>query len=253
MTNTTRLGLTYPVSSATADVPADMGVLAGQLDVLTLAYASGTFAARPAASAIAGKIYWATDYKRSYISDGTSWYDIQPPVGQVCPFPMATPPDATWLICDGSSQLRATYAALFGLLGSTYGSVDATHFTLPDLRGRTVFGTDAGAGRVVTDPHAIGNTGGVERYTLLSAEAAQKAVSTNVDAGAHVHAPGGGGSWLTNGTGTGANVTTGGGGYALDPSLSNPGNHGHAIAGSSAASSHENMPPYITLSYIIKT
>jgi microcystin-dependent protein len=36
---------------------------------------------------------------------------------------------------DGSSLLRASYPGLFSSIGTTYGSVDGTHFTVPDARG----------------------------------------------------------------------------------------------------------------------
>src|SRR5205085_39849 len=38
-----------------------------------------------------------------------------------------------WVFCDGSSLLRAgTYAALFAVIGTTFGSADGTHFNVPD-------------------------------------------------------------------------------------------------------------------------
>lgn len=51
-----------------------------------------------------------------------------------------------WLVCDGTSELRATYPALFGAIGVSFGSVDATHFTLPDMRGMFARGYDNGRG-----------------------------------------------------------------------------------------------------------
>ena len=46
-----------------------------------------------------------------------------------------TPPDG-WLLCDGSAVSRTTYAALFAVIGTTYGAGDgSTTFNLPDLRG----------------------------------------------------------------------------------------------------------------------
>lgn len=40
----------------------------------------------------------------------------------------------------GQSLLRASYPALFAHYGTTFGSVDGTHFNLPDQGSRTVFG-----------------------------------------------------------------------------------------------------------------
>lgn len=66
-----------------------------------------------------------------------------------------------WLLCDGSSVLRATYPDLFTAIGTAYGTADGTHFNIPDFRGRFLRGTDNGSGR---DPDAGSrtamNTGG---------------------------------------------------------------------------------------------
>ena len=68
------------------------------------------------------------------------------PSGQVAMYAMATPPIG-WLECDGSSVLRATYPNLFAAIGTTYGSADGTHFSLPDARGYFARAWDHGAGR----------------------------------------------------------------------------------------------------------
>lgn len=86
----------------------------------------------------------------------------------------ATPP-TNWLICDGSSLLRAgTYAALFAVIGTTYGTADATHFNIPDFRGRSPIGSGTGTATGAT-AHALGATptsgvGGEEKHTLLLTE-----------------------------------------------------------------------------------
>jgi hypothetical protein len=43
-------------------------------------------------------------------------------------------PPSGWLTCDGSSLLRASFAALFTVIGTTFGYADGTHFNLPDMR-----------------------------------------------------------------------------------------------------------------------
>jgi microcystin-dependent protein len=83
------------------------------------------------------------------------------PAGSILAFGGVAAP-ARYLICDGSSVLRAgTYADLFAAIGTAYGTADGTHFNLPDLRGRFARGTDSGAGH---DPNAAGriasNAGG---------------------------------------------------------------------------------------------
>jgi phage-related tail fiber protein len=51
-----------------------------------------------------------------------------------------------WLSCDGSSLLRSAYPALFTAIGTIYGTADANHFNIPDMRGMFPRGYDAGRG-----------------------------------------------------------------------------------------------------------
>jgi microcystin-dependent protein len=64
------------------------------------------------------------------------------PAGAIIAFGSLTPPTG-FLVCDGTSYLRATYPTLFAVLGTSYGSADGTHFNVPDLRGRVPVGADA--------------------------------------------------------------------------------------------------------------
>jgi microcystin-dependent protein len=43
-----------------------------------------------------------------------------------------------WLVCDGRSLLRSQYAALFAVIGTDFGSVDSTHFNLPDYTSKVI-------------------------------------------------------------------------------------------------------------------
>src|SRR6266487_3808433 len=65
------------------------------------------------------------------------------------------------LFCDGSSLLRADYPALFIVIGTTFGSVDGTHFTLPDLRNRCPVGVGT---------RTLAATGGEETHVLTTGE-----------------------------------------------------------------------------------
>ncbi len=57
------------------------------------------------------------------------------PVGSLAYWPSETPPDG-WLERDGSAISRTTYANLFAVIGTMYGSGDgSTTFNLPDDRG----------------------------------------------------------------------------------------------------------------------
>lgn len=66
--------------------------------------------------------------------------------GAVIWFAANSPPSA-WLECDGSAISRTTYAALFAVVGTTFGVGDgSTTFNLPDLRGEFVRGWDNSRG-----------------------------------------------------------------------------------------------------------
>lgn len=108
------------------------------------------------------------------------------PSGVVAMWPTATPPTG-WLLCDGSTVSRTTYATLYGILGTTFGAGDgSTTFNLPDYRSRVVVGASdqnpvggalgqvsatvaLGAGRTA---RAKAATGGEETHVLTTGELA---------------------------------------------------------------------------------
>ena len=106
-----------------------------------------------------------------FTSSGQTQLDANTPVGVLFIWSTAAAP-TNFLICDGSSLLRTTYSDLFDVIGTTYGSVDGTHFTLPDLRGNFPRGKNA---------DALGDTGGAATHThpLSSAGYAKIHLNTN--------------------------------------------------------------------------
>lgn len=75
---------------------------------------------------------------------GSAWVEMrveQP--GIVKPFAGTTAPRGH-LLCDGAAVNRTTYAALFAIIGTTYGSGDgSTTFNLPNMTGRFPLGKAA--------------------------------------------------------------------------------------------------------------
>lgn len=68
------------------------------------------------------------------------------PPGAVVFFAASTPPPG-FLKANGALLSRTTYAALFAILGTTFGAGDGlTTFQLPDLRGYALRGWDDGKG-----------------------------------------------------------------------------------------------------------
>jgi len=65
------------------------------------------------------------------------------PVGSVQMFAGSSAPSG-WISCDGTAISRTTYAALFAIIGTTYGVGDgSTTFNLPDMQGRIPVGSGA--------------------------------------------------------------------------------------------------------------
>ena len=65
------------------------------------------------------------------------------PVGTILPWSKATAP-AGFLKCDGTAISRTTFADLFSVIGTTYGSGDgSTTFNLPDLTTRNPVGANS--------------------------------------------------------------------------------------------------------------
>ena len=80
---------------------------------------------------------------------------IEPFAGTVIP--------AGYLLCDGSAVSRSDYAILFEVIGTTFGDGDGeTTFNIPDLGGRVPLG--------VSQDHALGTSGGSETVTLIESE-----------------------------------------------------------------------------------
>src|SRR5262249_46311371 len=97
--------------------------------------------------------------------DGTGGVDPTLPfLGEVMAFAGNFAP-AGWALCQGQLLPINQNQALFALLGTTYGGDGRTTFALPDLRGRTVLGTQPVNGS--TD---IGSRPGTDGITVTSAQ-----------------------------------------------------------------------------------
>lgn len=83
-------------------------------------------------------------------------------IGEIIPYAGSASPQPTLLMCDGQSLLRADYPDLFAAIGTLYGSVDSSHFNIPDLRGRTLI--HQGGGYTIATPV------GEATHTLTTAE-----------------------------------------------------------------------------------
>ena len=96
-----------------------------------------------------------------------------PPIGSIMSYGGANAPTG-WVLCDGNEISRSTYASLYAVIGTQFGTPsNASLFKVPDLRGRFPLGADnmggTSAGRV-TDMTADNLAGysGTETKTLIS-------------------------------------------------------------------------------------
>lgn len=149
----------------------------------------------------------------------------------------SNPNPGNWLPCDGASLLRAIYPDLFAAIGTTYGAVDGTHFSLPDLQGRTPIGTGAGSGLT---PRALGDSLGEETHALTTAESASH---THSDLG-HTHVEG------IAAPSVGAAIV----GVPIPsavPAVGATGAGFASLASTGGDGPHNNMQPSLALNYLI--
>ncbi|MDR3386535.1 MAG: tail fiber protein [Rudaea sp.] len=112
----------------------------------------------------------------------------QPFLGQIGIFAFNFAPTG-WALCNGQTLPIQQNAALFSILGTTYGGNGTTTFQLPNLQSRTPIAWGNGSGLT---PRVIGQVGGEENHTLLLTElpvhthtlqAASAAATTGLPAG----------------------------------------------------------------------
>lgn len=92
--------------------------------------------------------------------------------GNIDYFAANTPP-AGWIKANGAAVSRATYAALFTVIGTTYGVGDgSTTFNVPDLRGEFPRGWDdargVDSGRVIASAQAANIAAHGHTFTVYS-------------------------------------------------------------------------------------
>ena len=132
------------------------------------------------------------------------------PVGAITAYGGAVAPSG-WLVCDGSALSRGTYAALFAVIGTTFGAGDGTTtFNLPDLRGRFPLGkstsgtgsTLGGTGGLIDHVHSgPSHTHTVTTGAPSATIAVQSGAGTTVATDTHTHSATSGASGAGN-TGT---------------------------------------------------
>lgn len=182
--------------------------------------------------------------KYGLIATGTTSVDPKniSPIGQIVAWSTTSAP-SHWLLCNGASLLRADYPDLFAIIGTTYGSVDGTHFNVPDLRGRTIIMIDGAANRVTAastgggNADTLGGTGGADTHTLAFSE------TPNVNPTLKVSSNDGAGS---------SGIRIGSGSIAANDIGASSNTDIAAITfNAGGGGAHSNTQPWIALNYII--
>ena len=83
-----------------------------------------------------------------------------------------------FMVCDGRLLSISQYAALYSILGTTYGGNGQTTFALPDLRGRVPVGAGQGTNLL---PVGIGQTGGCETNIITEHHVSLETHSVSFD------------------------------------------------------------------------
>lgn len=159
------------------------------------------------------------DTIQSYV-DGLLFEVKTPMIGMIVAYMTESPP-ANVLACDGSTYLRVDFPELYEAL-DTFFIVDADHFSVPDLRGRTVIGAGDGSG---LSSRAVGDAGGEEAHQLDESELAAHTHTIPLTATTLALEPGE------------VTVTT-----PIPILTANTGATGGDVA-------HNNMPPFYALNY----
>lgn len=209
---------------------------------------------------------WAKEYYDSlttYIGN----INIGIPSGCIIPYGGTTIPSG-WLLCDGSSISTDTYPDLFNAIKYTYGG-SGSSFNLPNLTGRMPLG--------VSESHVLGTTGGDETVTLTTDQmpSHNHPISCNLsNAGVHEHNMASNdvsgnnrgyvstsafrdGAYGYGSTGTDSYGYNGNTYYVSTNFMETAGEHTHTLTATidniGSGQPHNNMPPFLTLNFIIKT
>jgi microcystin-dependent protein len=185
-----------------------------------------------------------------YDFDGANLTGIEGiPTATIVPWSSASVPSG-FLECNGQAVSRSTYAALFAIIATTYGTGDGSStFNVPDLQDNVAMGksgtkalaSTGGANTVNIGFTPAGNIGGSTANATLSV--AQLA-GHNHSSGANA----GGGSGTVGGVEALTSVTgsTGSGtGHSHNMSAN--------FSGTAGSGTGSVLQPYLTIIYVIKT
>jgi microcystin-dependent protein len=147
-----------------------------------------------------------------------------------------------WALCNGQLMPISQNTALFSLLGTMYGGDGKTTFALPNLQGAAPLMAGQGPGLSL---RTQGEVGGEQTVTLIQSQLPAHSHSVNANSGGGDQNGPGGNVWAMARVGRqGTNMYT----QKLgNPVQMNP----QAIGVAGGGQPHNNMPPYLVLTFII--
>lgn len=184
-----------------------------------------------------------------------NYVDLFMPAGVITQY-VGTAAPSGWRLCDGTlyNAADATYARLWATIGTTYGGSGINSFAVPDLKGRVPVGYGAGAGFTA---RALNDKGGFETHLLSGQESGiQQHTHTNtLNDPQHSHTQIANYGGAAGGAGVPLVAVTDSGQYGYSDTTSK--STGITISNASvghtnALNAHNNMQPFVVVSYIIK-
>ena len=185
-----------------------------------------------------------------YDFDGANLTDIEGVnTGIIIPWSDSTPPSG-FLECNGQEVSRSTYAALFAIIGTTYGAGNgSTTFAVPNLQDDIVVGR--------SPTKTLASTGGANTVACSGTTQAGIGNTTLTESTlpAHTHQPF---PEATKGRnpygsmGMGQSGTQGNSSFTM-PNVGSDGAHNHSAGGNFAGDANSVLQPYLTIMYVIKT
>ena len=231
--NTTSAGAFYVSGTLTAAGIADVGAMSvgGNLSVTGTTALGGTATAPTVTPSDSSTKIATTAFVASAITSAVI-------TGTISMWPVSSAPTG-YLVCNGSAVSRTTYAALYAIVGTTFGSGDgSTTFNLPNYTNRMPYGTTIGATGGSTDAIVVSHT-----HTASSSDAGHShtyagSVSST---GTFAYSAGGGNPGVGTPLNAGSTVNTG------------TANITTTITSTGASGTNANLPPYLGINFIIKT
>lgn len=156
-----------------------------------------------------------------------------------------------WALCNGALLPINQFAAVFSLLGTSFGGNGTSDFGLPNLQGSTPLGAGNGTG---LSPRVVGEQVGMRTVTLTAAQSVAHHHSLQVFEENPIA-----GTTDTPGSSVGVSrlIQVSGGGHANVKTFLSAGNPNTTLAPASAISNtggsqpHDNTQPWLAMNFCI--